>query len=51
VVAFRNPSGQAVVIFSNDRDKILPITLQSRNHAAKLELPAQSMNSFVLSGW
>jgi glucosylceramidase len=51
VVAFRNPSGEVVVIFSNDSDKILPITLQSGNHAAKLELPAQSMNSFVLSGW
>lgn len=51
VVAFRNPSGELVVIFSNDNDKILPITLQSGNSTAKLEVPAKSMNSFVLSGW
>jgi glucosylceramidase len=51
VAAFRNSSGELVVLFSNDGDKILPLTLQSGNSTAKLELPAKSMNSFVLSGW
>jgi glucosylceramidase len=51
VAAFRNPSGELVVILSNNGGSILPITLQSRNHATRLELPAKSMNSVVLSGW
>ena len=51
VAAFRNPSGDLVVMFSNGGDNSLPITLQSGNCSATLEVPAKSMNSFMLSGW
>ncbi len=51
VTALRNPSGELVVMLSNNGSIILPITLQSGIHAASLELPAKSMNSVVLSGW
>jgi glucosylceramidase len=51
VVAFRNPTGEVVVIFENAGDEIQPISLQSERGAATLEIPARSMNSFVLSGW
>jgi glucosylceramidase len=49
--AFRNPSGELVLILRNDGDNMLPVTLQSGNRAANLEVPAKSMNSLVLSGW
>jgi len=51
VAAFRNPSGDLVVMFSNGGDNSLPITLQSGNCSATLEVPAKSMNSVMLSGW
>ena len=51
VVAFRNPSGELVLILGNAGDKRLPLTLQTGNSTASLEIPAKSMNSLVLSGW
>jgi glucosylceramidase len=51
VVAFRNPSGELVLILGNAGDKRLPLTLQTGNSTASLEIPPKSMNSLVLSGW
>jgi glucosylceramidase len=51
IVAFRNPSGELLVMFSNPGNKMFPITFQSGNGEARLEIPARSMNSFVLAGW
>jgi glucosylceramidase len=51
IAAFRNPSGELVVLFGNAGDNILPVTLQSGNRAANLEIPPHSMNTLVLSNW
>jgi glucosylceramidase len=51
VAAFRNPSGELVVIVRNPNAGVLPVTLQSGTRAAKLDIPARSMNSVVLAGW
>ncbi len=40
-----------VVIFGYTGDQVLPIALQSGSSISKLEIPARSINSFVLSGW
>jgi glucosylceramidase len=50
-VAFRNSSGELVVILGNNGNNSLPVTLQSGTNTAKLEIPAKSMNSLVLNGW
>ena len=50
-VAFRNPSGELILIFCNPNANVLPITLQAGVGTAKLDVPARSMNSVVLSGW
>jgi glucosylceramidase len=47
-VAFRNPLGELIVIFRNEGDMVIPITLQSGNRTARMEIPAKSMNTFVL---
>jgi glucosylceramidase len=51
VIAFRNPSGELVLIFSNAGDKPMPLTLRAGDNSANLEVPAKSMNSVVLSDW
>jgi O-glycosyl hydrolase len=51
LVAFRNPSGELILMLANTGNQVLPVTLRSGVSAAKLEIPASSMNSLVLSGW
>ena len=51
LVAFRNPSGELILMLANTGNQILPVTLQAGACAAKLEIPASSMNSLVLSKW
>jgi glucosylceramidase len=51
IVAFRNPSGELILMLANTGNQILPVTLQAGACAAKLDIPASSMNSLVLSGW
>jgi len=51
LIAFRNPSGELVVILRNPGNDPLPVTLQSGNSSSNVTLPAQSMNTLVLSGW
>jgi glucosylceramidase len=48
--AFRNPSGELVLVLRNPGNTALPVALQAGAWSAKVELPAESMNSFVLSG-
>jgi hypothetical protein len=40
-----------ILILSNESDDVLPITLPAGAGTAKLDIPAKSMNSLVLSGW
>jgi glucosylceramidase len=49
--AFRNPSGELVLVLRNPGNSALPIALHAGAWSAKVDLPARSMNSFVLSGW
>ena len=49
--AFRSPLGDLVLIVRNPGSRILPIALRAGACAADAEVPARSMNSFVLSGW
>jgi O-glycosyl hydrolase len=51
LAAFRNPSGELILIIRNPNASALPLTVQAGVRAAKLEIPAQSMNSVVLAGW
>jgi glucosylceramidase len=51
VAAFRNPTGEVVVLVRNPGGSALPMTLQAGACAANVEVPARSMNSFILSGW
>jgi glucosylceramidase len=50
-VAFRNPSGELVLIVGNPGASVLPVTLQTGFGSALMEIPARSMNTFVLAGW
>lgn len=51
VVAFRNPSGELILVAGNRSPQALPVTVRVGNRSAKLTLLGQSMNSIVLSGW
>jgi glucosylceramidase len=51
MVAFCNPSGELILILCNESDHVLPITLRAGVCTTKLDVPASSMNSIVLSGW
>jgi glucosylceramidase len=51
LAAFRNPSGELVLILRNPNDAVLPVTVEAGERAAMLPLPAHSMNSVVLAGW
>jgi len=51
LAAFRNPSGELVLILRNPNAGVLPLTVEAGGRAARLELPAHSMNSVVLAGW
>jgi glucosylceramidase len=50
-VAFRNPSGELVVVVGNPGAGVLPVTFQAAFGSAAMEIPARSMNTFVLAGW
>jgi glucosylceramidase len=51
LTAFRNPSGELVMVLRNPNASVLPVNIKVGERAAKLELPANSMNSVVLAGW
>jgi glucosylceramidase len=51
VVAFRNPTGELVLMISNRSSHDLPVTVRTEAHRAQLQLPGQSMNTIVLTGW
>jgi glucosylceramidase len=51
LAAFRNPSGELVLILRNPNAGVLPVTVEAGARAAQLDLPAHSMNSVVLAGW
>ena len=51
LAAFRNPSGELILIVRNPNAGALPVTVQAGVRAAKLDIPAHSMNSLVLAGW
>jgi glucosylceramidase len=51
LAAFRNPSGELILIVRNPNAGVLPITVQTGFRAANLEIPAHSMNTLVLTGW
>ncbi len=48
-VAFRNPAGDCVVTFSNDTKTPATIGIELNGSAAKVDAPAQSMNSVVFA--
>jgi glucosylceramidase len=50
-VAFRNPSGDLVVVVGNPGAAVLPVTLQTGDREARLQIPARSMNTLVLTDW
>jgi glucosylceramidase len=50
-VAFRNPSGELVLMIGNRASQDLPVTVCAGTRTAKLNLPGQSMNTVVLTGW
>jgi glucosylceramidase len=51
VVAFRNPSGELVLMIGNRSRLDLPVTVCAGTHSAKLGIPGQSMNTIVLTHW
>jgi glucosylceramidase len=51
VVAFRNPTGELVLMIGNRSSHDLPVTVRTEAHRAQLEIPGQSMNTVVLTGW
>jgi len=51
VIAFRNPSGELVLVVANPNNRPLPLTVQSGASSAHLDLPALSMNTVALTGW
>ena len=51
LAAFRNPSGELILIIRNPNASALPVTVQAGVRAARLDIPAQSMNSVALAGW
>jgi len=51
VVAFRNPAGEMILIIGNRGNQDLPVTVCAGTHCAKLNIPGQSMNTVVLTGW
>jgi len=51
MVAFRNPSGQLILIIGNRSNKDLPVTVRAGACSARLVIPGRSMNSIALAGW
>jgi glucosylceramidase len=50
-IAFRNPSGELVLVVANPGKTVQPLTIQSGHSTARVDLPASSMNTFVLTNW
>ena len=48
-VAFSNPSGEKVVAFLNENDQTILVEIENKGKRFKLEVPAKSMNTIVLS--
>ncbi len=44
-VAFRNPSGELILVTLNPSANVLPVTVQSGSTTARIDLPAHSMNT------
>ena len=47
-VAFQNPDGSRVLIILNDTDRTISAVLDASGMPMRLDLPAQSMNTFTL---
>ena len=48
LVAFQNPSGEIVMVFSNDKNVKADAEIQIGGSSAKIEIPAESMNTICV---
>ena len=50
-VAFRNPSGELILLIGNRNPQELAVTVRAGKHGANLKLPGESLNTLALNGW